>query len=170
MPAMGSIHPIEGVGQHEADDDEHRHRCVGDDVDHGCAHVVVAVHRRGAVVVSVLLENDRMGFGRDPDAGREGVRLGDLLHRLETIERGNHREGLARTIGPRRLHGDGKAGIECALDGPEPEARGHTVLEDLQLHGSGRNRHKMAFVVTVRIVRAAAAAVTMPVAMIDAAQ
>ena len=54
--------PAERAGEQQADDHQHRNGGVGDDVDHGGAHVVVAMRR--AVRVLVLFESDGVDFVR----------------------------------------------------------------------------------------------------------
>ena len=77
-PASGSIQSQPKTrASMQADDDQHRNRGVGDDMDDCGAHVVVA---RRAMRMRVFLEHDGVMPRRTiRDVGVEGVRFGNLL-------------------------------------------------------------------------------------------
>ena len=92
--------PTKGAGEQQAHDHQHGHSRIGRDVDHGGAHVVVAIRR--SVRVLVLFEDDGIILLADPHMRRERVRLGNFFNRFQIAALIVHREKLP---GPVRAHG-----------------------------------------------------------------
>lgn len=79
-------------------------RSVGDDVDDGGAHIIVAM--RTVVHVFMLLEHHVMRLGADFHGCREGVRLGNFVDRFEIATPLREVEPLPRPVAPDGLDGD----------------------------------------------------------------
>ena len=122
--------PPKRASQQQADDDHDRDRRVGDDVNDGGPHVVVAVGGAEAVsAMLMLLEQHGMIATPDMDMRGEGVRLGNGFGALQpsaTIHHPEDMPGIIRTPGLDR-HGTG-VGKGSGL-GAKPENRWHPVLE-----------------------------------------
>ena len=71
--------PAKGAGEQQANDDENRHGGVGDDVNDGGAHIVVA--RGRDVWVFVLDKLDGVAFAANVQMRRESVRFWNFLDR-----------------------------------------------------------------------------------------
>ena len=96
--------PAEIPSEREPDDDQERNRRVGQHVNDGGAHVVVAV--RGGVRVLVFGELDVVDLAASERHARgERVRLRDLVERFQVAAARGHGEGLACAARAHRLDG-----------------------------------------------------------------
>src|ERR1700722_19758221 len=164
----GHPEPATGARKQQAEDDKHRHRSVGNDVNHGCAHVVVA--RRRSLRIFVLFKGERIGVLSDLHICGEGVRLRNLGDRLYIAALIPHRENLPRAVRPDgfncyRLRDQSGASLSA-----EPEAWRHAVLEHFKAHDAGSGYDFTRLIVILMIVASMRMAVAMAVIVAAATQ
>src|SRR5271169_4762436 len=118
--------PAKSAGQDQADDDQHRYGGVGDDVNSGSAHVVVASRR--AVCVLMFLKNDGVGSPVDSDIGVESVRLRNFIDGFQKVAAIDERKELPRSVRSHGFNGHSRRRKFRPGLGVEPEPRRDPIL------------------------------------------
>ncbi len=154
--------PAKGAGEQQADDHKHRHGGVGDHMDDGGAHVVVAGGR--SMRVLVLFEHDGIVLLADPHRRREGMRFRNLVMRFQEATLVTHREALPRAIRTQRFDRRRLRRQSGAGDGPQPKARRYPVFKHFEHNEPVGGRDLMRFVMVVAFMRVTMA-MTMAVAV-----
>ena len=143
--------PAKSAGEQQAYDDENRHRGVGEDVDDGGAHIIVAM--RGFLAMFVLDEIHGVTFAANVQMRRESVRFWNFLDRLHIAAAIHHCESLPGAIRPRGFNFDGPRSQNLAPIGAEPEARRRAVLEYFEGDAAGSGRDVTRLVMVVAFAR-----------------
>ena len=126
MPASVSIQSQPSAGQDQADDDQHRYGGVGDDVNSGSAHVVVASRR--AACVLMFLKNDGVGSPVNSDIGVESVRLRNFIDGFQKVAAIDERKDLPRSVRSHGFNGHSRGRKFRPGLGLEPEPRRDPIL------------------------------------------
>src|SRR6202158_3353491 len=168
--ASERIHPkpAKGASEQQTDDHKQRYGGVGDNMDHGGTHVVVAGGR--SVRVFVLFENDGIILLSDPHRRSEGMWFRNLVTRFQEAVFVTHREQLPRSIGTdrfdrRRLRLQGGPG-----DGPEPEARRNPIFKNFEDNEPVSGRDFMRLVMVMAFMRVGMAMAVAVAVMLATAQ
>lgn len=126
--AGNGVHPepSKNLGKEQADNLQDGNGGIGDDVDDGGPHIVVAA----MVAVVVLFEREVIGGGPDHDLGSEGMRLGDLVPAFPIAVASGHCERLPAAVRADRFDLRIEVADGRRRQAPQSEAWRYTIFED----------------------------------------
>src|SRR3984957_2533910 len=157
--ACRGVHPKppKSSGEQQADDDEYRYSGICHHMDHGSAHIVIAV--RLAMCVLMLFEDHRMFIAGNSYMRHESMRLRNFLYGFEIPPTIGKAKLLTSTVRPNSFDRAG-VGSECrARFGAQTKARRHPILEHLEYNGATGCRDSMFILIAFLM------AVAVPMAM-----